>query len=115
MAVTDTIDWELSLKLSNNKAELAKELLLMLVADLPGYEADIRIAHTQHNTAELLDHLHKLHGACCYCGVPALRTLVKDAEAEIKREKQVPSHEVMQLLYQQIDDVIEQSNQYVQD
>lgn len=113
MAVTDTIDWESCLALANNRKELALELLSMLVADMPIYEHKIRETYAQHDLTALKQQLHKLHGACCYCGVPALRTLVRTAEDEIKLECQLPSFEIIQMLYAQMDRVILESKNYL--
>ncbi len=114
MAKTDIIDWQACLELSNNNKDLAIELLTMLVNDLPDYEEKIRAAYAQHDIALIKHHLHKLHGACCYCGVPALRTLVKSAQEDIQMENLIPSYEIIRILYQQIDNVIEASEQFLQ-
>jgi two-component system sensor histidine kinase BarA len=65
------IDWNLSLKLAANKADLAKDMLNGLVATLPAELANIQAAKNNH--PELLKLVHKLHGAVCYCGLPRLK------------------------------------------
>jgi two-component system sensor histidine kinase BarA len=70
-----TIDWESSLKLANNKPALAKELLTLLVNELPQFRTHINDAYVNKDFKELHRHIHKLHGATCYCGVPKLREI----------------------------------------
>ena len=66
--VKKPIDWQELLKLTNNKPALAKELLLMLAAELPSLRTDINDAFEHHDYPLLQDHVHKLHGSCCYTG-----------------------------------------------
>ncbi|HEX4975371.1 MAG TPA: Hpt domain-containing protein, partial [Pseudomonadales bacterium] len=39
-----------------------------------------RIVEKRHHTSTLLDIVHSLHGAACYCGVPLLRTQLEKLE-----------------------------------
>jgi two-component system sensor histidine kinase BarA len=77
------IDWELSLKLVGGKIELAQELLNKLITSLPQEQDRIQRAFQERNWAALRDWVHRLHGACCYCGVPILKRSVQNLEKSI--------------------------------
>ena len=81
---TDPIDWEALLKLTSNKPDLAKELLGLFAAELPTLRDAINTAFQQGNLDELSDHVHKLHGSCCYTGVPRLKNLTQQLEELVK-------------------------------
>ena len=78
------IDWSLSLKLANDNEELAKEMLSMLIATLPEEKSLIMDAVSKNDIATLKMVVHRLHGGCCYCGVPRLKTVVKNFETLLK-------------------------------
>jgi len=74
------IDWELGKKLAGGRAELAKEFLEKLITSLPQEKVYINEAYLQKNWEALRNHVHKLHGACCYCGVPQLKEAAQKLE-----------------------------------
>ena len=80
----NSIDWQNCLELSNNKPDLAKEILKMFVADMPIARKDIENAYQEKNTEELEHYAHKLHGACCYIGAPKIRAIVRQLESASK-------------------------------
>lgn len=77
------IDWGLCLKLAGNQASLAREMLDSLVAALPSDLNTIMAAYQQQNLVALRAEVHRLHGACCYVGVPQLRSYAKELESAI--------------------------------
>lgn len=77
------IDFELGKKLAGNKEDLAQEMLEMLIAELPTDQAKIKKAYQNNNLHELREEVHKLHGACCYVGVPKLKSLARELEDAI--------------------------------
>jgi two-component system sensor histidine kinase BarA len=78
---TKMIDWELGKSLAGGRIELAKELLEKLMASLPQEKVRINESYLQKNWEALRNHVHKLHGACCYCGVPKLKEVAQQLEA----------------------------------
>lgn len=80
----NSIDWPLSIKLANNNKELAKDLLHMFVNELPKASESIHSAHNQEKHTELLNEVHRLHGASCYCGVAKLKTILAEMEFSLK-------------------------------
>ena len=81
------IDREEGLRLAAGKADLEADMLRMLIDSLPIEQARIK----EHNSASrpdvLLETIHKLHGACRYCGVPQLRSCCQRAEDLLKRSQ----------------------------
>ncbi len=73
-------DWELAKKLAGGRAELAKEFFEKLIASLPQDRSRILESYQAQNWKALRDHVHKLHGACCYCGVPQLKECARILE-----------------------------------
>lgn len=81
------IDWKLSLKLASNRADLAKELLEILIAELPATREQINAAYARQDYALLHQHIHKLHGAACYCGVPQLKKIVTTIDDQLSKQQ----------------------------
>lgn len=79
------IDWQLCVqKVSGNQA-LAEEFLAKFIEELyKNREEFIELMH-QKNVKELADLAHKLHGACCFCGVPILQKRVAQLEKLARR------------------------------
>jgi two-component system sensor histidine kinase BarA len=78
------IDWELGVRLAGNRQDLARETFNWLKNNLPQDMGQIKQAQQSNNYPELLQQLHKLHGALCYCGVPRLKKVVASFEKSIK-------------------------------
>ncbi len=71
--VNSPVDLKLCLKLANNKALLAHDMLKMMLASLPQEKIDINQAADENNNAGVSELVHRLYGSCCYCGVPQLK------------------------------------------
>lgn len=81
-----SVDIAQGVRLAGNKPDLAEELFCMLLDHLDDdYEA-IRDLWRDNNRSELLERVHKLHGATRYCGVPLLRNLAGTLESELKQD-----------------------------
>ena len=79
------LDREEGLRLAAGKADLEEDMLRMLINSLPEERSRIE-GHLIANQPEaLLEVIHKLHGACRYCGVPQLRACCQRAEELLKR------------------------------
>lgn len=79
------IDWPLSLHRAGGKAGLALDMLHMLCTSLPESYQLIQQAWQQQAADTLLQHVHKLHGATCYSGVPQLKQLTEQLETQLKK------------------------------
>ncbi len=69
------IDVPLSLQLANNKPSLARDMLIMLLQNLPSEQKLINTSYRKKDYAALEALVHKLYGSCCYCGVPYLKCI----------------------------------------
>jgi len=78
------IDWNQAVKLAGNKTDLAEEMFQMLLTSLPSDIASIQALHSAKNYSELLQHVHKLHGVLCYCGLPRLKLVIENLEKDLK-------------------------------
>lgn len=105
------IDWRDVLKITNNRPELAKEMVAMLGAELPDMKVDINYAHRHKRYPDLLEKVHKLHGSCCYCGVPQLKRIAADLEMKLKRQDFQQLDPLLQALNHEIDHILDYLNQ----
>jgi len=83
------IDWNESLQQAMNKEELAIDMLTMLLDTIPETISAIEHAISIQDGVELLKIIHKLHGACCYTGVPQLKQLAYSIESELKQHAKI--------------------------
>src|SRR5690606_35774993 len=79
------LDHEEGLRLAAGKADLARDILQMMIRDLPDTARSITAAWQQGDLAALREIIHKLHGATRYCGVPQLRACCQEAESRLKK------------------------------
>ena len=110
------IDWQLCVqKVSGNQA-LAEEFLEKFIEELhKNREEFLQLMHVQ-NIKGLGEAAHKLHGACCFCGVPLLQKKVMHLEKLALRTTKIEDLSApFAELIQSIDAVIsEYENQYAQ-
>jgi len=80
------IDWQAALKQSANKEDLARDMLQMLVDYVPEVSAIVEgaLEDDHFDTAQLIHHVHKLHGSSSYCGVPRLKNICATIEKELR-------------------------------
>ena len=79
------LDWAESLRLSSQKPELARDLLTMLLRDLPADQLEMGEALQQKDWPRLYQRVHRLHGATRYVGVPELRQVTARLEQQLTR------------------------------
>ncbi|KGS12778.1 hypothetical protein OA77_20050, partial [Pseudomonas coronafaciens] len=79
------LDHEEGLRLAAGKADLAADMLAMLLASLDADREAIRMARASQDVQGLIERVHRLHGATRYCGVPQLRTACQRAETLLKQ------------------------------
>lgn len=87
------IDTQLAIQLAGNNPHIAEELFSLLLKTLPDEFANIKQAFAANDQINLLHHLHKLHGALNYCGVPKLKAATVELEQAAKNYnlKQLPT------------------------
>ncbi|REL30543.1 two-component sensor histidine kinase BarA [Thalassotalea euphylliae] len=82
---TNAIDWQLALTRTGNKVDLAKDMLSGLVNSLPETKSLINEAIVCQDIEQVNTLIHKLNGACCYTGVPALGKITHQIETMLKQ------------------------------
>jgi two-component system sensor histidine kinase BarA len=89
---------EESIQLAAGKPDLAEELFSMLLEQLPTDQHQIHNLWRDNDMDNLLECVHKLHGATRYCGVPELRTATYRFETALKHESKDMAEHRDQLL-----------------
>lgn len=87
VAPTASIDWSLALYRANQNQEAAREVFDGFIEQLPNLTEEIRLYWQQKDWDTTQTLLHKLHGACCYTGVPKLRELCDQLETALKQHQ----------------------------
>ena len=82
--MSNILDIPLSLQQSAGNAQLARELLEMLLTELPDLREKLETAIVERDMLSTWDYAHKIYGSTAYCGVPALREVAKVLEAAVK-------------------------------
>jgi two-component system sensor histidine kinase BarA len=80
------LDHEEGLRLAAGKADLAADMLAMLLASLDTDREAIRVARNAKDHIGLIERVHRLHGATRYCGVPQLRAACQRSETLLKQD-----------------------------
>lgn len=80
------LDHEEGLRLAAGKADLAADMLAMLLASLEADREAIRCARETNDQNALIERVHRLHGATRYCGVPQLRAACQRSETLLKQQ-----------------------------
>ncbi len=80
------LDWNAALELAGGNAQLAQDLLQMLIEEAPRLLERLEHGLNGGDPQALWDDAHKLHGSTAYCGVPALREASAGLESAIKQD-----------------------------
>lgn len=80
------LDPEEGLRLAAGKADLAADMLSMLLASLDTDREAIRAARAADDRNGLIEQVHRLNGASRYCGVPQLRAACQRSETLLKQD-----------------------------
>nr|WP_298172182.1 response regulator [uncultured Pseudomonas sp.] len=91
------LDAEEGLRLAAGKADLAADMLSMLLAGLPSDRQAIRQAREAGERNALIERVHRLHGATRYCGVPQLRAACQRSETLLKQDDPAAQHALDEL------------------
>ncbi|GGI85467.1 two-component system sensor histidine kinase LetS [Legionella impletisoli] len=112
-AKATAIDWSICLKRVSGNIELASEFLARFVKELENERKEFIRLNAEKDWVGLERAAHKLHGACCFCGVPHLQKL--SAQLELSAKDTNPSdafESVFNQLIQAIDAVLEEYNNF---
>lgn len=106
------LDWPLALQRAGGKQELAEEMIAMLLQSIGDVQQQINDYASASKTEELLQVIHKFHGACCYTGVPKIKQLAELIETALKEGKQISDIEPELF---ELDDVLSQLMHHAKD
>ncbi len=100
VANTDSLNWALALKQANNKPELAKDMILMLLDSLAQASHAIEANLQNDDASSLIEVVHKLHGASCYAGTEQLQKICRQLEQSLKAGRTINQlePEILELL-----------------
>lgn len=79
------LDLEVNTKIAGGNELLAKEMLKMLIEQLPEFQEKITDAYHQQDWDALKHHVHKLHGGLCYSGAVRLKTITQNFEMALNK------------------------------
>ena len=78
------IDLQLGQSLAGGNPTTAREMLTLLAKSLPADLAQLTQAFTSQDNQALQLIIHRIHGAACYCGTPALKHAANQLEHSLK-------------------------------
>lgn len=82
----DSLDWKLALSRANNNKADALAFFDSFIESLQVHAVEIEQGWQEQRKDAVLASIHKLHGACCYTGVPRLQAYCYKAEQVLKSE-----------------------------
>jgi two-component system sensor histidine kinase BarA len=106
------IDLDLGADLVGGDYDTAKHFLGLLVETLPEERLKIERLYEQSKLDELTEVIHKLHGGCCYCGVPLLKQFAQETEKTLKGHMNVDLQDQVSKLLGSIEETIKVYNIY---
>lgn len=80
----ENFDRALALERAGGDLDLARQMHAMLSRELISLGRIIDANYTSGEFDAMLEHVHKLHGATRYCGVPALEARCRDLEKALR-------------------------------
>ncbi|MCC8464021.1 ATP-binding protein [Photorhabdus bodei] len=83
------INWSLALQQATGKEQLAVDMLQMLVDLLPTIKTITEKVLSGETEEDYQQQIHKLHGSCCYSGVPQLKALCQLIEQQLQQGVQL--------------------------
>ncbi|SDZ87699.1 response regulator [Microbulbifer marinus] len=78
------VDVAESVSLSNNDAGLARDMMQMLIKGLVSDEQELNRLRSSGDHKGMFELAHRMHGGCCYCGVPRLREATGKLQEELR-------------------------------
>jgi len=88
------IDWNQCIQLMAGKPEKAREILDVFMVELLKAKEGLQQAYQAQDFEQLKNQAHKLHGSCCYLGVPELKKAAFELERCLQEgdQSQIKSH-----------------------
>lgn len=106
------VDRALGLSLTNQNPSLAGDMLSMLIETLPDVLHKSRTQYENKQFDELQETVHKLHGGCCYCGVPRLKAISEQIDKNLQKNKYNNLANEIQLLEAEIKNLLQWAEEH---
>ncbi|WP_370981504.1 response regulator [Agaribacterium sp. ZY112] len=100
-----------SLELTKNDAQLAFDMIKMLIESIQQEQPLMEKASREGRYDELYELVHRLHGACCYCGVPELKAAVKCVDTQLKQTELCDANDLKKM-YQKMKELVSWSSEH---
>lgn len=100
-------DKERALSAANQKSDLAIDMFSMLIESLGKEQLVLAELWQQQDLEQLLEAVHKLHGATRYCGTPELTSNLSSFETALKKKQEETYTELFNQLMVSINEVNE--------
>ncbi len=92
-------------------SKLAREIMRLLVKELPAFKQSIKESHQQKNFDSMYQHVHKLHGALSYCDLPKIKSMIQKIERDLKTNRHESLVLDLDALFLELDDLIQNVEQ----
>ena len=99
------IDWQQCLSVTGNNNDIALEILRGFMAELPTQIKAIQDHFESGDYSALQKTVHQIHGAACYCGMPALQKQLHEFESSLKQNQQAQYAEQLHNLLSELNRV----------
>ncbi len=90
----------------SKKENLTQELYEMLLKELPVFQDALKKTFVSGDFESLGSHVHKLHGATSYCGVPGLKSAVQKLERATRQGNTKEIEENLKRVNSKIDQIL---------
>ncbi|SHF63353.1 two-component system, NarL family, sensor histidine kinase BarA [Modicisalibacter ilicicola DSM 19980] len=90
------VDMQLGRTMAGGRADIAEDTLEMLLGSLDDSEAALRESFAADDGEAFLDAVHRLNGACRYCGVPELALLSETLETRVRAQGHQAAQEMLE-------------------
>lgn len=87
-------------------------MLSMLIETLPDVLHKSRTQYENKQFDELQETVHKLHGGCCYCGVPRLKAISEQIDKNLQKNKYNNLANEIQLLEAEIKNLLQWAEEH---
>jgi two-component system sensor histidine kinase BarA len=81
------INWNLCIELAAGVESIAQELLHQFLKELPNDRDKVTRAYESKKYNAMVHEVHRLHGSCCYIGVPTLKQACHTLETALNDNK----------------------------
>ena len=110
-----TLDWQLAVKRTNQNPDAARTMLGDFIMLLPPTTATLKLLWESKDYDGLKAEVHKLHGACCYTGVPRLQELANELETALKLEQHFLGAEHLPALLSECDILMTEARRFMEE